>query len=369
MRIGIDARALSEPGGGEETYIRNVVRALAAVDTDNEYTLFLNPAAPPAPIAGTERMRRVEVWPRSRSVRLLATFSLALRREGIDVVQVQNTVPVLCPAPPVLNVHDISYERYPQFYLPAEVTRLRALMPLMVRRAASVLTLSEFCRADIVRRYRVAPQKVVVAPCAADPLFAPLPDAARLAAVRARYATGARFILCVGNLQPRKNLQTLIAAYVRLRQADATRHRLVLVGKAAWLYDPIFAAARASGYGAELIFTGYVPQEDLVALYNAADLFVYPSLFEGFGLPPLEALACGTPVIAANTAALPEVVGEAGVLVDPREVDGLAAAMARVLGDEALRQRLRVQGPERAARFSWDATARTIVDAYRRAAK
>src|SRR4051794_40280586 len=120
MRIGIDARALSEPGGGEETYIRNVVRALAAVDTDNEYTLFLNPAAPPAPIAGTERMRRIEVWPRSRSVRLLATFSLALRRARIDVVQVQNTVPFLCPAPPVLNVHDISYERYPQFFLPAE---------------------------------------------------------------------------------------------------------------------------------------------------------------------------------------------------------------------------------------------------------
>jgi glycosyltransferase involved in cell wall biosynthesis len=210
---------------------------------------------------------------------------------------------------------------------------------------------------------------VVVAPCAADPLFAPLQDAARLAAARARYGTGERFILCVGNLQPRKNLQTLIAAYVRLRQADATRHRLVLVGKAAWLYDPIFAAARASGYGTELIFTGYVPQEDLVALYNAADLFVYPSLFEGFGLPPLEALACGTPVIATNTSALPEVVGEAGVLVDPQDVEGLAGAMARVLGDGVLRARLRVQGPPRAARFSWDATARTILDAYRRAAK
>jgi glycosyltransferase involved in cell wall biosynthesis len=368
MRVGIDARVLGSQTGGDETYLRNVIRALATADPGGDHALFLAAAHADEQITGAERMRRIAVAPHGRLPNPLA-MPLALARARIDVAHATYMAPWPYPVRLVVSVHDIAYERYPQWFTPAMVSTLRRFVPLTIRRSRVVLTLSEFCRADIVRRYRVAPQKVVVAPCAADPLFAPLPDVAHLAAVRARYATGARFILCVGNLQPRKNLQTLIAAYVRLRQADATRHRLVLVGKAAWLYDPIFAAARASGYGAELIFTGYVPQEDLVALYNAADLFVYPSLFEGFGLPPLEALACGTPVIAANTAALPEVVGEAGVLVDPREVDGLAGAMARVLGDGVLRARLRVQGPQRAARFSWDATARTIVDAYRRAAK
>src|SRR5205085_8562445 len=140
-------------------------------------------------------------------------------------------------------------------------------------RAAAVLTLSEYSKTTIVRRYCTPPEKVVVAPCAADPMFRPLHDEARLARVRERYGTGERFILCVGNLQPRKNLRTLIASYVKLRQADAVRHRLVLVGRKAWLHDEAFAAAGASGYDEDLIFTGYVPADDLVALFNAAELF------------------------------------------------------------------------------------------------
>jgi glycosyltransferase involved in cell wall biosynthesis len=189
-------------------------------------------------------------------------------------------------------------------------------------------------------------------------------DVVRLAAVRERYGTSERFILCVGNLQPRKNLRTLIAAYVKLRRADATRHKLVLVGNKAWFYDDTFAMARASGYAEELVFTGYVPDEDLVALYNAADLFVYPSIFEGFGLPPLEAMACGTPVVTSNTSSLPEVVGEAGLMVDPLDAEALAGTMACVLGDGALRARLTVRGPERAATFAWETTARIIRDVY-----
>jgi glycosyltransferase involved in cell wall biosynthesis len=138
----------------------------------------------------------------------------------------------------------------------------------------------------------------------------------------------------------------------------------VLVGNKAWFYDDTFAMARASGYAEELVFTGYVPDEDLVALYNAADLFVYPSIFEGFGLPPLEAMACGTPVVTSNTSSLPEVVGEAGLMVDPLDVEALAGAMARVLGDGVLRARLAVRGLEQAATFSWETTARIIRDVY-----
>ena len=216
-------------------------------------------------------------------------------------------------------------------------------------------------------RYRVSPEKVVVAPCAADPIFQPVHDAARLAAVRERYGTVENFILCVGNLQPRKNLKTLVDAYVRLRRAGATRHKLVLVGRHVWLYDETFAPARASGIADELIFTGYMPDEDLVALYNAAELFVYPSIFEGFGLPPLEAMACGTPVVTSNTSALPEVVGEAALTVDPLDAEALATAMAAVLGNAGLRTWLGAQGLKRAAAFSWETTARTILEVYRHA--
>jgi glycosyltransferase involved in cell wall biosynthesis len=186
-----------------------------------------------------------------------------------------------------------------------------------------------------------------------------------LAAARARYGTGERFVLFVGALKPTKNLSTVIEAYVRLRRADATRHRLVLVGgTTAWLKEDITAAARASGYGDEIVFTGYVPDDDLVALYNAADIFVSPSLFEGFGLPPLEAMACGTPVVTSNTTSLPEVVGDAALMVNPLDAEELAGAMSAVLGDDALRAHLATRGLERAAAFSWEATARIVLEVY-----
>jgi glycosyltransferase involved in cell wall biosynthesis len=208
----------------------------------------------------------------------------------------------------------------------------------------------------------------VVAPCAADPTFRKVDDPAQLAAVKERHGIYGSYILCVGNLQPRKNLKTLIAAYVALRKAGETHHKLVLVGRKAWLYDDIFGAARDSYFTDDLVFTGYLPQEDVVALYNAADLFVYPSIFEGFGLPPLEALACGTPVVTSSTSSFPEVVGEAALAVDPLDEAALAGAMARVLHDPALRTRLSERGLQRAAAFSWEATARIILEAYRRAA-
>jgi glycosyltransferase involved in cell wall biosynthesis len=285
-------------------------------------------------------------------------------RHRIEVLHAQYAGPPICPVPVVLSLHDISYERYPQFF-PHNLSRhLRAIVPPAIRRAAAVLTLSEFSRQDIVQHYDVSPTKVVVARCAADPIFHRMHDEAQLAAVRARYGTGGHFILCVGNLEPRKNLGTLIDAYVQLRRADATRHKLVLVGRKAWLYDGIFATARASGYADELVFTGYVPDQDLVALYNAADLFVYPSIFEGFGLPALEAMACGTPVITSNTSALPETVGDAALMVAPLDSEALAEAITAVLGDAGLREQLTTRGLQRAGAFSWEATARIVQGVY-----
>ncbi len=368
MKIGINVQALGTQVGGDETYIRNIVRGLARIDRDGDYTLFFTPpVASETPPLDVGHMRRVLVQPRNPLVRLPLTFPLMLARERIDVVHVQYVAPPLCPSRVVVSVHDIAYERYPHFFPPSVVAQFRVCVPLAVRQSAAVLTLSEFSRRDIVRRYGVSEDKVVVAPCAADPSFQPIHDRERLAMVRARYRTGEAYILCVGNLQPRKNLKTLIDAYVRLRRGDVTRHRLVLVGRQTWLHDDIFAAARASGCADDLVFTGYVPQHDLVALYNAADLFVYPSIFEGFGLPPLEAMACGTPVVTSNTSALPETVGDAALTVDPLDADALARAMATVLSDDAVRARFAALGLRRARAFSWDTTARIVLGVYRAA--
>lgn len=369
MKVGINAHALGLGIGGIETYVRNIVQGIGSLDPCGDYTLFLNAPLPVDAIPGAEHMRRVVVRPEHVVVRNLITLPLAIARERVDLVHVQMAAPPLCPAPIVVSLHDLVHERYPQFFTRDAALQFRALVPLTVRRAAAVLTISEFSKQDIVRRYCVPPDKVTVTYCAADPAFRPIHDEARLTAIRTSYGTGDRYILCVGNLEPRKNLKTLIAAYVKLRQAGAIRHKLVLVGRKAWYYDGIFAAARDSGYGDDLVFTDYVPHEDLVGLYNAADVFVYPSIFEGFGIPPLEAMACGTPVVTSNTSSLPEVVGDAGVMVDPLDTEALASAIATILSDDALRSRLSARGRERSALFSWEAAARATLDVYRRAAR
>jgi len=384
MRVGIRAHALDDQVGGHANYIRNVIRALATIDPEGDYTLFLNTPLPKGAIPGTEHMRHVVVPPRNVRVRMPywrhgLTFtdmivptgaeSLALVRERIDVVHGQLAAPLLFGSRLVLTLHDIAYERYPQFFAPDIVTKLRVRVPLTVRHAAAILTDSEFSKRDIMQRYQVPSERIVVAPLAANPIFHPVHDAARLAAVRERHRTSMHFILCVGDLQPRKNLKTLIDAYVRLRRTDTIRHKLVLVGRKAWLYDDIFAVARASSYADDLVFTGYVSDDDLVALYNAADLFVYPSIFEGFGLPPLEAMACGTPAVTSNSSSLPEVVGDAALMVDPLDAEALASAIAMALGDANLHAQLSMQGLQRAAMFSWEATARTVLDVYRRTAQ
>jgi len=365
MRVGLDAFSVGTNGGGMETYMRNLIRSLATVDPDGDYTLLLKQRYPVHAIPGAERMKQVVVRSRYGPARIPFGASVALTRSRISVVHVQEAAPLLFPSKIVLTLHDISYERYPHFFNPDIVSKLRVRVPLTLRRAGAVVTDSEYSKREIVRRYRVLPDKVTVAPLAADPLFRPIMDAGRLAAVRERYNTGERFIVCVGDLQPRKNLRTLIDAYVRLRRADIMRHKLVLVGRRAWLFDDIVSVARNSEYEDQLIFTGYVPDDDLVALYNAADLFVYPSIYEGFGLPPLEAMACATPVVTSNTSSLPEVVGDAGLMVDPLDVEALATAMAHVLRDADLQAMLSRRGLRRATLFSWDRTAQTIHDVYR----
>ncbi len=364
-KVGINAFALGTSGGGIETYVRNVISQLGVLDPDGDYTLLVQEPVPRYRIPHTAHMRRVVVRTRYKSLRIPLASALAVALARLDLLHVQNAAPALCPGRIIVTLHDIAFDVYPDFLPPDSVAALRRQVPWTLRRAAAVITDSEASRREIMRRYRVPPEKMTVALLAADPIFRPVYDAGRLAAVRTHYAANERFILFTGDpLQRRKNVKTLVEAYVRLRQAGSIEQRLLLTGDRSALDSDIFAALRASGYEETVSFVGRVADEDLVALYNAADLFVYPSFYEGFGLPPLEAMACGTPVITSNVSSLPEVVSDAGITVDPFDVEALARTIGATLGDEGLRTRLSRLGLDRAASFSWRATAGKILDVY-----
>jgi glycosyltransferase involved in cell wall biosynthesis len=259
--------------------------------------------------------------------------------------------------------------------LPETFTRrgqmqLRLTVRRTARRAARIATVSEFSRQDLIRTYRLAPEKVAVTYNGVAPRFTPRHGSNdETASVRRRFGIERDFLLAVGSLQPRKNLARLIRAYARLREeCESFTPQLVIAGRQLWLADEVFAEITRQRWARDVIVTGYVADEELPALYRAASALVYPSLFEGFGLPPLEAMACGTPVVTSNTSSLPEVVGDAALKVDPYDESAIAQAMLTVTTDQQLRAHLREAGPQQARRFTWRAAAEKTLALYKEAA-
>jgi glycosyltransferase involved in cell wall biosynthesis len=364
MRIGIDARTLAAPKTGDRTYCMNLTRALAHVDLDNEYRLYTGHHTPLADLDSPRFRQRVlpavPAWS-------WTPFALpaALRRDGCDLVHVQYLVPPHCPVPLITTIHDISFRRHPRWFPLKHALLLNLLVPLAIQQAGRVLTCSEYTRREMIALYGTEEQKIVVTPYAADPIYRPLPDDEARQAVRERFNLRHPYILSVGVLQPRKNLPRLVEAYARIAR-EVPQH-LVLVGKEGWAFEALQRRVAGSGVASRIHFTGYVADADLPPLYAAADLFVYPSLYEGFGLPPLESMACGTPVVTSNSTSLPEVVGDAAVTVDPRDVTALATAIAEVLTSPGRRDQLIEAGLVRARQFSWERTAAETVAVYRAA--
>lgn len=366
MRIGIDAHAIGSQLTGNETYIKNLILALLDLDEVNEYVLFFT--RPGIAKAWEGRFPNVRVQllrPHTPYARIPLSFPIALYKTGVDLVHVQYTAPPFYHKPIVVTIHDLSFEHFPQFFTPKERFFFRRTIPRTARRAAKVLTVSEYSRRDIIHTYGLPPEKVVVTPNGVGSEFAPVRDTARLEALQKKYGIEREYLLSVGNLQPRKNLAQLIRAYTRLRElVEEFRGQLVIVGRKAWLYQNIVHEAHRSRYVGDVIFTDYVPEDDLPGLYSGATAFVYPSIFEGFGLPVLEAMACGTPVITSNSSALPEVVGEAGLMVDPYDEEAMARAIQRVVEDAQLRAQLSEQSLVQAAKFSWRRTAELTLAVY-----
>jgi glycosyltransferase involved in cell wall biosynthesis len=352
---------------GNETYVLNLIHGLTRLESATAYLLY-TPDPTALGVCGqlpsNFAIRRV--WPGRDVLRLTLALPAQVVRDDVDVLHVTYIAPPVTSAAVVATVHDVSYLEMPEAFSLRDRLVLGLLVPKTLRRAETIITVSEYSRQAIARYYGTDLDKIVVAYQSISPAFRPVAAAgARL--VAGRYGLTGRYLLAVGNLQPRKNVPRLLRAFAMLRQTSGYTGRLALVGKDAGLESQIAAEARRLGLRHEVIFTGYVPQVDLVALYSCADTFIYPSLYEGFGLPPLEAMACGCPVIASNTSALPEVAADGALLVDPTSEEALAGAVVRVLGDTDLRRELVARGRARAARFTAAAFAQAVQTVYERA--
>lgn len=369
-RILIDVTSALKQSAGIGRYTRGLVDALAAHFPHLPIVLVTTRDAPPPPTTWPFPLQRLPFTERQAVIfwqRLRFPLPANWLLGRADLFHSPDFVlPPLHRTPGMVTVHDLSFLVYPQYAVPGLEFYLRGAVPRAVRRATLVLADSENTRRDLIRFWNTPPEKVHVLYPGLTPHFRPVEDARTLANVRRRYGLPERFILSVSRLEPRKNFPGLIRAFNRLKKHARLPHHLVIAGGKGWLYEPIFEEAARSPYRDHIHFPGFVADEDLPALYTLADAFAYPSFYEGFGFPPLEAMACGVPVVCANNSSLPEVVGEGGLLLPAEDEEGWAEALARVLTDEGLRAQLREAGFRQAARFTWQATAERLVALYAR---
>lgn len=368
MKIAIDASTLSTQGG-PRAYVLGLLDALGRIDRENSYVIFYNdpqhlgrfPWAREVVLPGKAPLRRL--W------REHVALPLACRCEGVDLLHgPKSAVPFWSPCPTVVTLHDLIPITHPETETRAAGLYWRLQIPVAARRSTFIITDSDHARREIVEMFAVPAERIAVTPLGYPPAMDAPPDQQRAAAFRERFSLPDRYILYVGTIQPRKNLGMLIEAYARLRSGGDTDLKLVIAGRKGWLYDTLFARITELRLEDEILFTGFVPDDDLPDLYDGADLFVYLSLFEGFGLPPLEAMSRGIPVVTSNTTSLPEVVGDAGITVPPEDLDAVVTGMRQVLTDSDAAERLRRFGVERARGFSWERTARETLAIYRQVA-
>ena len=363
MRFAVDAHAIGRHLTGNEVYIRSLLNALGAQERDCELVAYVCSDAARHALSSRVHTRYVS---RDPFLRLGFDLTTKLWRDRPDLLHVQYTAPLFCPVPVVVSVHDVSFLEHPEYFRRERAWQLQLTVARTVRRAAKILTVSEFSRASILKAYGdVDEDKVAVVPNAAAPDFRPISREAATLAVRERFSVSAPFLLGVGDLLPRKNQIGLIRAFSQLLRAHPQfAHNLVFAGKETWFAHHVRAAARESGVADRIRFLGFVSDAELLHLYNACDVFVFPSFYEGFGLPALEAMACGRAVVCSSTSALPEVVDGAALLFDPYSVDEMVRAIADLLLDPELQARMGRLGLQRAAQFSWQNAAQRTLEVY-----
>jgi len=368
MTLCLDLTAAAHERAGLGRYAASLAQALLAMGVP--ITAFINvpresrlrPPLSDLPMRTANLPRKP--WRLRAAISYFGGPTLDRAFDGVTLFHAtEHLLPKITRARSVITLHDVAYLLFPHYHLLQNRLYLTLMMPRFLARADAVICVSENTRRDAERFYRLGPEKLHVIPEGVEPHFRPDVDSATLQAVRQRYKLPQRFIFFVATIEPRKNLPTLLEAYAALR-SSRPEVGLVIAGGKGWLYESFFERLRALGLENVVTLTGYVPDADLPALLNCAEVFAYPSTFEGFGLPPLEAMACGVPVVCSNASSLPEVVSNAGIVLPPHDVRAWVEALSQVLDNPALRADLRARGLARARLFTWAAAARKTLEVY-----
>lgn len=373
MNIAINGLLLKKENSGVEQTIYGLLRQFASgtgYDHQCRFTFILGKGSYFTQMIGNSRTRLIEtvIDPERRLYRILWEnffMPFVLKSRGIDLYHSPGYVlPLFSFVPSVVTVYDIIALRFPQWCKKSNVIYYKRFLPYAVRRAKRVIAISGTIKEELIRYLRVPGEKVSVIYPGIDSSFRPIEDTEILSRVRSRYNLPKRFILFVGNLEPKKNLKGLLGAFCKVKTCRDVEHKLVITGKKGWKYTDVFKAVEDNGLTDDVIFTGYCRQEDLPALYSMANLFVFPSLYEGFGIPPLEAMACSTPVLASDRGALPETTGGSALLVNPENIDDMARGMISLLFDEDMRRSYVLKGKKWAEQFTWERTAKETLKVY-----
>ena len=369
MRIGIDARLVFYNRAGIGEYIIQLIGALASIEPIDDRFLVLQSRKDKSSIINCNGFERKSLWTPSHNRFEQVTLSFEVSQLGLDLLHSPDFIPPFRRNfNSVITIHDLAFLLYPHF-LTKEAARYYGQIDQAWRKTNHIIAVSEATKQDSIKMLGVPEKKITVIHEAANPIYRPLPkDEARCMA-KEKYKLDQDFILFVSTIEPRKNLPGLLQAYRRLRSEYQRNEILVLAGLNGWLWEEVYETVDNLDLRPYVAFLGRVPSKDLVYLYNAARLFVHPSFYEGFGLTPLEAMTCGAPVIVSNTSALPEVVGDAALMINPHDIDGLTVAMWRMLTDEELRQSYIEKGLKRATKFSWQDAARKTLEVYHKVGK
>ncbi len=364
LRIAIDASTISTQGG-PRTYVLGLLDALFRIDSVNDYVIFYND---PVHLGRFPQAREIVLPGRNPLARLWrehVLLPLACRREKVNLLHCpKSAIPYFSPCPVVVTLHDLIPIKHPETEKFAAQVYWRLQIPIAAKRSNFIITDSEYARQEIIDDFKIEPERIKATMLGFNPAMLEQRNAEEGRTILNSYGLPDGYILYVGTIQPRKNIDSLIEAYALLRKDNKETPKLVIVGRKGWLYDRLFNRIMELGLAEEVLFTGFVPDEELPFIYDSALVFAYLSLFEGFGLPPLEAMACGVPVVVSNTTSLPQVVGDAGFSVMPTDVVAITTALKKVLYNSQLADAMREKGLERARSFSWEKCAQETLEVY-----
>ncbi len=365
MRIGIDIHSIGSHKGGNETYYRELIKELVKIRSEHDFLLYYSSSEVAKYVNASDQFNLKHIFPSHRALRIPFSMPRRAYLDNLDLFHAQFIVPPFLKCKSVTTIPDIAFEHYPQFFSAYQRAWSKVLIRRSAKRADHIITVSEYSKKDLVETYGIREEKITVTHEGAGKEFVPIERQKAKDEIARKYRIAGDFILYLGRLQARKNLMRLVNAYSLVRKAGFN-HRLVLAGQQDSFFQPVLARVRELKLENDISFPGYVAAEDVPTFYNAAEVFVYPSLYEGFGLPLMEAMACGVPVVTSRASSLDEVAGDAAVLVDPLDELSIAEALKNVLNDPELRKRLGQAGLKRSRLFSFERAARQTLDVYER---